>query len=88
VTARIHDHACVADEEGKNHDGEEEYVPGEGEKYKKAHTAKKLTGAAILILVIVVAPTATAAGGPARDGRLAANSRLFAFDLRRSGGKN
>jgi hypothetical protein len=83
VTSRVHHEAGVAYEEGPDHDGEEEHVPGESEEDKEAYAAKQLPGTAILIIEIVVTtPTTSSPGGSSRNGRLAASSGLLAFDPR------
>jgi hypothetical protein len=75
--------AGLARKEECNKDGEEHHVASESRKQEEANFMKQFAWTAAIMLPIIVAATASTAGGPAIERRLAADSRFFPFRFRR-----
>jgi hypothetical protein len=79
---RIEMHARLARKEQHHQYGEEHHVPGQGKENKEPDALQAFAGPSARILPVVVASAATSTSRTTVDGRLASNSRFFAFYFR------
>src|SRR5258708_8570392 len=87
VAAWVHVHAGLARKEQHHQSGEEQHGPRQCEENEEADALQALTRTFARLLPVVVASTTSAAGRPAIDRWLAADSWFFSLNLRRCSGK-
>jgi hypothetical protein len=75
--------ACLSREKEHNQHGKKHHVAGQTEEHKESDAMKQFARTSALIPPVIIASSATAAGGAPINGRFAAYSWFFPFGFRR-----